>query len=110
MTSLADVSHEIARTVEHQRRVRRRLLQERRRLALVDALLSDLEELHLQGKRRVPLNYGDRLHPLHDAPPPSPPPAPGGAAGAPPGAAPRPDRATRGARFCCRPRSSRLAR
>jgi hypothetical protein len=64
MSSLADVSHEIARTVGEQRRMRRRLLQERRRLALIDALLSDLEELHLAGKRRVPLHYAGRLESL----------------------------------------------
>src|SRR3982074_1511240 len=67
MRPRAEAGQEIARSVEQQRRVRRRLLRERHRLALVDAVLSDLEELHLQGKRRVPLNYADRLASLSDA-------------------------------------------
>jgi hypothetical protein len=71
MSSLAEVSHEIARSVEQQRRLRRRVIQERHRLSLVDALLSDLEELHLEGKRRVPLNYADRLASINDALPAS---------------------------------------
>ena len=67
MTSLAEVSYEIARRVEEQRRRRRRVLHQRRLLADVDALLSDLEELHLAGKRRVPLNYAARLGVLDDS-------------------------------------------
>lgn len=61
MSSLADVSQEIARRVEQQRRSRRRTVQLRRLLATVDALLEDLEELHLIGKSRVPLNWAARL-------------------------------------------------
>ena len=64
MSSLADVSHAIARSVERERRSRRRMAQLRALLTLVDALLSDLEELHLIGKSRVPLNYARRLEAL----------------------------------------------
>ena len=67
MSSLADVSHAIARSVEQQRRSRRRQVQLRGFLALVDSLLSDLEELHLIGKSRVPLNYARRLDALTGA-------------------------------------------
>jgi hypothetical protein len=71
MSSLADVSHAIARSVEQHRRTRRRLVQMRGLLALVDRLLSDLEELHLIGKSRVPLNYAERLDALTEVLPPA---------------------------------------
>ena len=64
MSSLADVSQEIARTAEEQRRSRRRTIQLRRLLATVDRLLEELEELHLIGKSRVPLNWAARLEAL----------------------------------------------
>ena len=64
MSSLADVSQEIARIAERHRRSRRRTLGLRRLLATVDGLLEDLEELHLIGKSRVPLNWAARLDAL----------------------------------------------
>jgi hypothetical protein len=61
MSALETTNAEIRRRVQHEQRLR----EERRQAALpvrsIDALLADLEELHLAGRKHVPETFDRRL-------------------------------------------------
>ena len=64
MTALETTNAEIRRRMLHEQRLR----EERRQAALpvrsIDAVLADLEELHLAGRKRVPETFDRRLEAL----------------------------------------------
>lgn len=64
MSPLATTNAEIRRRMQHEQRLR----EERRQATLpvrsIDALLAELEELHLEGRKRVPETYDRRLDAL----------------------------------------------
>jgi hypothetical protein len=65
MSALQAANAEIRRRIRHEQRRR-----EQRRLALlpirsIDALLAELEELHLAGRKRVPESFDQRLEALN---------------------------------------------
>jgi hypothetical protein len=67
MSALEAANAEIRRRAQHDRRRR-----EQRRLAelpvrTIDALIAELEELHLHGRKRVPESLDDRLEALNAA-------------------------------------------
>jgi hypothetical protein len=70
MTALESANAEIRRRARHEQRRR----EQRRRAELpvrtIDALIAELEELHLAGRKRVPETFDDRLEALNASLPP----------------------------------------
>ena len=65
MTALEATNAEIRRRAqnEQRRREQRRLAQ--RPVRAIDALIAELEEMHLHGRKRVPETFDDRLEALN---------------------------------------------
>jgi hypothetical protein len=64
MTALEATNAEIRRRAQHEqrRREQRRLAQ--RPVRAIDALIAELEEMHLRGRKRVPESFDERLEAL----------------------------------------------
>jgi len=65
MSALEATNAEIRRRAQHEqrRREQRRLAQ--RPVRAIDALIAELEEMHLRGRKRVPETFDDRLEALN---------------------------------------------
>ena len=65
MSALEATNAEIRRRAQHEqrRREQRRLAQ--RPVRAIDALIAELEEMHLSGRKRVPETFDDRLEALN---------------------------------------------
>jgi hypothetical protein len=65
MSALEAANAEIRRRAQHEqrRREQRRLAQ--RPVRAIDALIAELEEMHLRGRKRVPETFDDRLEALN---------------------------------------------
>ena len=65
MSALEATNAEIRRRAQHEqrRREQRRLAQ--RPVRAIDALIAELEEMHLHGRKRVPETFDDRLEALN---------------------------------------------
>lgn len=69
MGLLAQTNAYIREAERHSREAKAQERQWKRPIALIDALLHDLEELNLKGQKRVPLAYERRLQEIIDLAP-----------------------------------------
>ena len=70
MSLLDDTNREIAGSLERQRRRTRDRLRAVAPIQAIDAMVAELEELHLLGRKRVPENWDERLSELSRTLPP----------------------------------------
>jgi hypothetical protein len=70
MSALEATNAEIRRRDQHERRRREQRRQAELPVRAIDALISELEELHLSGRKRVPETFDERLDALTAALPP----------------------------------------
>ncbi|HXA27880.1 MAG TPA: hypothetical protein VN193_03945 [Candidatus Angelobacter sp.] len=65
MTALEAANAEIRRRAQHEQRRREQRRQAQLPVRTIDALIAELEELHLRGRKRVPEDFDHRLEALN---------------------------------------------
>ncbi|SRR5581483_7013859 len=67
MSALEATNAEIRRRAQHERHRREQRRREQRPVRAIDALIAELEEMHLTGRKRVPESFDGRLEELNAA-------------------------------------------
>jgi hypothetical protein len=67
MSALEATNAEIRRRAQHEQRRREQRSRAQRPVRAIDALIAELEEMHLHGRKRVPETFDDRLEALNAA-------------------------------------------